>query len=165
MRFRWRRFLWITSGSIFLALAIGEGLLLTVFRGHGCALQDNAVTNVRHVITALVTYRTTYDHYPPTLAALGPPPPGQSFSAAAAGLIAPDLASGNHRGYLFRYIRKVSSPTGDENEGYVILADPLDEGPGRHHYLASEDAVVRSEESRAATAQSPTSDDPSCFCW
>ena len=159
------RLLWITSGFIFLILVIAEGLVLTVLRGHGCALQDNAVANVRHVITALVTYRTTYDHYPPTLAALGPPPPGQPFSAAAAGLITPDLALGNHRGYLFRYIRKLPSHASDKNEGYVVLADPVGEGPGRHHYFASEDAVVRSEESRVATQGSPVSLDPTCFCW
>jgi hypothetical protein len=159
------RLLWTAAGSTLLLLVIAAGTTLRVFRGHGCALQDNAIANMRTLTTAILTYRDTYDAYPPTLAALGPPSPGQSLSGEAAAYISQDLASGNHIGYLFRYVRIMPSNKRVEKEGYMILADPIGEGPGRHHYFASDDAVIRSEESHPATAKSPPSSDPSCLCW
>ena len=141
-------------------------LALTGFlsSGHGCALQDKAVTNMRSLNTAVVTYEITYKAYPPSLAALGPPATGQPFSAQAAGLISPKLGSGNYTDYRFRYSLKEPLDNGDV-PGYVIVADPIVDGPERRHYYTREDAIVRSEKGRSATANSPESHEDGCVCW
>jgi hypothetical protein len=139
--------------------------LPVLLRGHGCALQNNAVTNMRSLNTAVITYETTYNTYPPNLAALGPPPSGQPLSSEAAGYIDPKLASGNYIDYRFRYLLKEPLSQGGPPAGYVIVADPIVDHPGQRHYFTNEDAVVRSEESRPATAKSPQSHEDGCVCW
>ncbi|HKF22390.1 MAG TPA: hypothetical protein VKE93_12530 [Candidatus Angelobacter sp.] len=146
---------------VLLSLTVGCSLV----KGHGCALQDKAVTNMRVLTTAVITYRDSYHAYPPTLAALGPPPPGQPLSAQAAGYITRELSSGNHAGYLFRYSLKGPSRKGHESERYLMVADPIGEGLGKHHYFTQEDAVIRSEENHPATAKSPPSNEDGCICW
>jgi len=136
-----------------------------VFTGHGCALQNNAVANMRSLNTAMVMYETTYNAYPPSLAVLGPPLSGRPFNAQAAGYIDPKLASGNYVNYWFRYSLKEPLHRGGPPVGYVIVADPVVDQPGRRHYFTNEEAVVRSEELRPATAASPRSNEDGCVCW
>ena len=140
-------------------------LRLLVFTGHGCALQNNAVTNMRVLRTSMITYETSYNAYPSSLAALGSPESGQPFDAKAAGYIDPRLASGNYVRYLFRYSLKKPLHEGNSPAGYEIVADPIVNGPERRHYYVSEDAVVRSEKGRPAKATSPESHEDGCVCW
>jgi hypothetical protein len=120
---------------------------------------------MRSLTNAIITYEATYNSYPPSLTALGPPPSGQPFSAEAAGYIDPKLACGNYLDYRFRYLLKEPLSQGDPLAGYVIIADPIVDQRGQRHYFTSEDAVVRSEERRSATAKSPQSDEDGCVCW
>ena len=162
---------WVNNRNafvVFLALvAVPVGLMALhgSLRNHGCALQNNAVHNMRSLPILVITYREAYGTYPPSLAALGPPPSGQPSSTEAAGYIDPKLASGNYIGYFFHYTLKKPLHNGDSPAGYVIVADPIVDDPGRHHYYVSEDAIVRSEERRPATAESPQSNEDSCVCW
>jgi len=151
-----------------LMLIIAAGVLIALpklFAGHGCFLVNNAMNNMRSLPVGVMMYQQTYGTYPPSLAALGPPPAGQPLSADAAGYIDPSLASGNYVGYLFRYTLKKPLRNGGRTAGYVIVADPIVGGPGRQHYYVSEDAILRSEETKRATAQSPANQADGCVCW
>jgi hypothetical protein len=120
---------------------------------------------MRWLNTAVIMYKTTYNAYPPSLAALGPPLSGQPFGVEAAAYIDPKLASGNYVGYLFRYSLKKPLHEGNTPAGYEIVADPIVDRPGSRHYFTSEDAVVRSEDRRPATMESPASHEDGCSCW
>ena len=155
-------------GIVSLVCIFAAGALIALpklFTGHGCALVNSAVNNMRAFPISVMTYHETYGTYPPSLAALGPSPSGQPSSAEAAGYIDSKLASGNYIGYFFHYTLKKPLHNGDSPTGYVIVADPIVGGLGRHHYYVSEDAVVRSEERRPATAESPQNKEDGCVCW
>lgn len=148
---------------IFIPTAL-MGLRGFLLSGHGCALQNNAVTNMRSLRTAVITYESTYKAYPSSLAVLGPPAMGLSTSAEAAGLIDRRLASGNYINYQFRYSLNGPLYQGDM-PGYVIVADPIVDGLERRHYYTREDAIIRSEKGRPATPESPESHEDGCICW
>jgi len=137
--------------------------LPAMFPGTMCALTRAPVEEVRVLIMAVNLYKDTYDSYPPSLATLGPPAPGQSVSSGSSGLISAELASGVWLGYTFRYIP--TSARGRKSiNGFRIIADPITEGPKKHHYFFDETGVLRAEKNRPATSASAPTHDSGCTC-
>jgi hypothetical protein len=112
---------------------------------------DSPSNNLAALLTSIISYEVSYDRCPESLMVLGPPRPGETVSSQAAGLIAPDLASGKHAGYVYRYHRSTKS----KGCQFTISADPIDAGGGQLHYFTDESAVRRFEIDREATATSP----------
>jgi len=107
-----------------------------------------------------VTYRVSYGSYPPSLAAMGPSPPGVAPSCRVAGLVDDLTASGNKLGYVFEYIpgppldkHIAGCPVGAKN--YVATARPLKYGEtGRHSYYTDDSGCIwETTEDRSATRQ------------
>ena len=154
-------------------IAIGATSLVTlgaylaptrILVASGCALTDAPVTNMRTLVSALITYENMYHTYPSSLAALGPPLPGQPLSPERTGFIDPRLAFGVKVGYVFHYVPKKDTES-RSIDGYTLTADPIDNARGGHHYFADDSGVVRSEESRPATVTSPPTQDTGCICF
>lgn len=116
--------------------------------------QAPAVGSLRTINTAAITYASTYEKqgYPPSLAALRPPPRGKEPSADAAGLIDEVLASGTKRGYTFVYV------PGEKDSGghvvkYSIYASPVIPGTtGSNYYFTDESGVIRQTTDKQASA-------------
>ena len=106
------------------------------------------VGDIRALNTAIMTYKTKFSSYPPSLKVLGPNYSGKD-SAEAAGLVDFSLAVGLKDGYLYRYERS----NGDE--GYTLQVDPfsLKANSGKHFY-SDQTGVVRYDAERKAGPES-----------
>jgi hypothetical protein len=151
-------------GAAAVLLLAAATVLANVVRSRACFLYQSAVGDMRALVTSMIQYQKTYNAYPPSLAALGPPPANQLRSAEHAGLIDAKLASGNRGGYLYQYQRKRRAFSRKFRDGYVITADPLGEPARRHYYFVNETGIVRSEDNRPANSASPRTHDVSCTC-
>ena len=130
-----------------LALAIPNLLRPNII----CAYVDSPDHALYRLEIPFISYNTTYHtDCPPSLAALGPPPEGQDYSAQAAGLIGADLASGTKNGYNFRL-------TCDHGK-YTMTADPVDNRPDSAYFFVDNTLVIREEAGKPATASSPPSE-------
>ncbi len=112
-----------------------------------------ALRSVRDIDTAEITYASTYGHgYSPTLAALGPPPRGETPSEAHAGLIDHELATGKSIGYTFTYTPGPRDAKG-EIQTYTLTASPLKYEESRRSFFSDHTGVIReTSEDRPATA-------------
>lgn len=109
-----------------------------------------AISELRTVVTAIVSNSATYMEVPQRLERLGGGSDGE-FSNEHAGLLDPELASTHLRsGYRFAY-EKTSIDT------YTITASPLEFGKtGTRNFFADESGVLRfTTEDRQATANDP----------
>jgi type II secretory pathway pseudopilin PulG len=117
------------------------------------ANEATAISNLRRITEAVITYRASYGQYPSGLTALGPPLAGHGPDANGAGLIDGLLMYGSESGYAFTY-RQVS--TSDAEGGFDVSADPITPGAtGRRHFHDDESAVIRVAFNRPATRASP----------
>jgi hypothetical protein len=81
-----------------------------------------AFESLKNLASAIEAYRRAYTRLPETLSELGPPKKGHA-SAAAAGLVNPDLASGQVNGYSFRFVIVGASDVGAPAK-YELSATP-----------------------------------------
>lgn len=165
--FRRRAWYWRSLSILFWVLfapVVIPYLGVDLFGPHGFASADaNAASTLRWLNTHAVEYQLTYKNgYPPSLAVLGPPPPGARPNCKNADLIDPGLARGKSGGYVIQYnpgppieTPPMGCPAGATS--YTITARPLKyEKTGIRSFLIDESGVIRATaENRAATAQDP----------
>ena len=82
-----------------------------------------AIEGLKKIAEAIELYRSTYSRLPESLSKLGPPVRGAAASPDAAGLLAPDLASGMRSGYKFRYVISGGNSLGAPAK-YEVAATP-----------------------------------------
>jgi prepilin-type N-terminal cleavage/methylation domain-containing protein len=103
-----------------------------------------AVSALRTLATEEVNYDAAFSSgYSPTLAALGPPPPGNASSPANAEMIDVELASGIRGGY--HYIYTPIDPSGSGRPGgYEVNANPISPGiTGQWYFYVDQSNVIR----------------------
>ncbi len=111
--------------------------------------------NLNTLTKVLSQYATQYPNigYPPSLAALGPPPSGSPASASAADMVGEDLAKAGtspKQGYIFTYTPASGTPT----TGYTLTATPQN-GAGTRYFYTDQNGEVRYNDNAPATASSP----------
>jgi type II secretory pathway pseudopilin PulG len=139
-------------------LIIAAIAIPNLLRSRMVANEVSAVATLRSLNAACAQYSVTYSRFPPTLANLGPPPPGVTPSADAAGLIDLPLTSGIKYGYVFDYAvyRGFDRGGKDRLQTYAITAAPMTPGAtGTRYFFTDQTGVIRAETGRAATADSP----------
>jgi len=130
-----------------IILIIAAIAIPNLLRSRMAANEASAVSSVRTINTAAVTYSSTYpnDGYPASLAALGGAAPCTATSTQAC-LLDEVLASGTKGGYTFAW-------TGDGNTpsvGYTITATPLNVGTtGLRMFCSDPSGVIRFDPSGA----------------
>ena len=145
---RWRGF-----SATFRSLAA----FLVVMAVIGCqrgriigVTEDSPSNNLSVLLISIFSYENSYNRCPESLSVLGPPPQGHSADSQAANLIASDLASGKHNGYVYEYVRSTHSKSCE----FTIHADPVDPRPGQLHYFTDDTGARRFETGRRASATS-----------
>ncbi len=126
-------------------------------RSRMAANESAAVTYLRGINSASVTYSTTYGNgFPPSLIALGPPaaPPATCDNAE---LIDGVLAGGVKAGYNFSYnplAPRAAAPLGcaaPGGEGFISQADPVSVGAsGQRSFCVDHSGIIRFDGTGAA---------------
>jgi prepilin-type N-terminal cleavage/methylation domain-containing protein len=130
-----------------IILIIAAIAIPNLLRSRMAANEASAVSSVRTINTAAVTYSSTYpnDGYPATLAALGGANPCTATSTNSC-LLDQVLSTGTKGGYTFVW-------TGDGNTpsvGYTITGTPLTVGTsGQRMFCSDESGVIRFDPSGA----------------
>ncbi len=124
-----------------IILIIAAIAIPNLLRARIAANESSAVSSVRTVNTAQITYSSTYSTvgYAATMGALG----GSSCappSSSGACLIDTQLAGGSKSGYSFR----MANTTGTPVSAYNVIASPLQPNQtGVRYFCSFADAVVR----------------------
>lgn len=144
------------AGVALLPLLIIAAIAIpNVLRSRQAANQASALASLRTINTAAVMYGATYNHYPPSLAALGSKPGGGPPEATASGLIDNVLAAGVKSGYRFEYQARSTHNDG-VLDAYQVRADPTEPGTtGEAHFFTDESGVIRIARDGPANEQSP----------
>ncbi len=113
-----------------IILVIAAIAIPNYLRARMSANEAAAASYVRTITTASVVYNSTYDNgFPPSLAALGPPPGGgNNATCDTANLIDEVVAAGQKGGYLYAFTG-VGAPLG--------AAGPTCSNPGFNNYLVT----------------------------
>ena len=148
--FPWGAIVWLVLVSILAVIAVPNLIRSRISSG-----ESNFVGSLRTINTANVTYYSTYPKrgFAPSLRALGGPAPCTA-SAETACLIDDALANGVKSGYRYSY--RAFDHDGDGRfEAYGVNADPLEEPGVRRHFYSDQSGVIRFEQGKPATANSP----------
>jgi type II secretory pathway pseudopilin PulG len=137
--------------AVIPVLIIAAIAIPNLLRARIAANEASAVGSLRTLNTACVTYYSTYNTFPPTLASLAAN--GQP-SANAASLIDSPLASGLKSGYAFTY---EAGPAEDGRISiYNVHADPVTQGTtGTRHFFTDQTEVIRVSMEGPADNSSP----------
>ncbi len=130
---------------------------VNLLRSRTAANQASAVSSLRTINTAEVTYSSRYNSgYSPSLSALGEGGAGSQPTPSAAGLIDSVLASGVKSGYRITYVSGLPDKTG-HIKTYTVVARPVEYGKsGKMSFFTDESGVIcQTEEDRPATAKDP----------
>lgn len=137
-------------------LIIAAIAIPNLLRAKMAANEAATVGSMRTVVTAAITYSTTYTHgFPESLTLLGPPADGSTVNAGAAGLITLELAGGQVYGYTFTY--QASSSSGNSTlDTFKLNADPVTSGTtGMRHFYVDQTGVIRFQDGGPANENSP----------
>ncbi|MBZ5566186.1 MAG: prepilin-type N-terminal cleavage/methylation domain-containing protein [Acidobacteriia bacterium] len=135
-----------------IILIIAAIAIPNLMRSRMSANQASTVESLRVINTSEVAYSVTYTGYSPSLAALGPPPPGAAVTAAKAGLIDQQLAGGLKSGYIFTYTPTQLDANG-QYRGYTINANPSQYNvTGVNYYYTDQSHVIRQNATQPASA-------------
>ncbi len=152
-----------------IILIIAAIAIPNLLRSKMAANEASAVGSIRTIVTADITYNSTYgNQFAPTLATLGPVAPGSTagVSCASAGLLDP-LLSGvspaatvpEKSGYSFTYTATGAAttpvPAGCTagSAGFVIAAHAITEGTtGNRSFCSDETGVLYDDPTGATTA-------------
>jgi type IV pilus assembly protein PilA len=149
---------------IAIILIIAAIAIPNLMRSRMLADEAAAIGSLRTLNTAATTYSATYSNgFPPSLAALGPPPGGgNNATCDNANLVDSIMASGQKTGYKYTYTgsNPISSPgQGCSNPGfnsYTINADPITRGQtGQRSFFTDPSGTVRYNTTQPATATDP----------
>lgn len=137
--------------AIFAGVADIVLVPLMLAAGHHPAPVNTAVGNLRTIVTANVSYQSSYESYAPSLANLGGPAPCRS-SAETACLIDQELSSGHAGRFKFVYV-----PGAPDNRGkitsYAIWAEP--DYKEESWYYTDQSGVIRDDRDKRPTEKSP----------
>lgn len=138
-----------------IILIVAAIAIPNLLRARTAANEASAVGALRTIATAATIYSRTYGRgFPARLANLGPSPTGGPDNERAAGLIDRMLASGEKSGYVFHYAAE--NTDGDAWSEYQVTADPTVPGTsGLRHFFIDQTGVIRFENDRAASRDSP----------
>jgi len=131
-----------------IILIIASIAVPNLMRSKMATNESSAVSSLRTLNTASVTYSTNYGVYPGDLTSLGPMA-GNSPSSATADLIDSVLAGGIKAGYTVTYT------PGSANASYSITAAPTTPGvTGTRYFYTDQSGVIRADPSSPATSAS-----------
>ena len=138
-----------------VVLIIAAIAIPNLLRSKMAANEASAVGSMRTIVTAAVTYYSTYQNgFPPDLASLGPGV-GGSTDARGAGLLDEDLATGLRHGYVFTY-RAAGTRSNGIPDAFQVNADPITPGTtGVRHFFVDQSGVIRCNENGPADQHSP----------
>ncbi len=116
-----------------------------------------AASALRTLATEEVNYDAAWSSgFSPTLAALGPPPPGNVSSPASADMVDAVLASGIRGGYQFIYTPVIPAGGTGVPTGYQVNANPISPGiTGEWFYFMDQTNVIRHNYGSPADQTSP----------
>ena len=136
-------------------LIIAAIAIPNLLRARISANEASAAAGVRTIATAAIQYHSQYGQFPKTLEQLSQPPGNAAPDENHAGFIDDSLASRIKSGYVFSYLGVASHQEG-KIDTFSINADPAQPGrTGLKHFFSSEDGIVRVENGRPASAESP----------
>jgi len=139
-----------------IILIIAAIAIPNFLRSRMAANEAAAVTACKKIVTAEVTYSTTYGQgFSQTLDQLGPPPAGSLPSANAADFLDSVITSGQKHGYIFTYAPIDSNGDGIP-EAFTVNADPaLPGSSGNRHFYIDQSGVPRQKTGGPASAADP----------
>ncbi len=152
----------LARGAAFpVAFILIVAVLTQGFRGRGPGPGHgwNPVRELQVITISTITYSSTYGGYPPSLAAMGPPPPGVGYSCHATGYLGHEIVSGRKLGYVFVYTPgpPIDNPVPGCPQlvkSYTVTATPVGFGYGDPSYFTDDTGVIRRTLApRPATAQ------------
>jgi type IV pilus assembly protein PilA len=135
---------------IIAALAVPQ-----LLRARMAANESAAVSALRTLATQEANYDSAWGPgFSPTLAAMGPPSPGNPATAAKADLVDQVLASGLRGGYQFLYTPLIPSG-GTAPTGYTVNANPISPGiTGEWFFYLDQSNVIRQNDGSPASVSS-----------
>jgi prepilin-type N-terminal cleavage/methylation domain-containing protein len=145
--------------ELLIAMAIIAIIVAIAMPKLGTLMKNTRATaaegNLNTFTKVLSQYAMQYPNigYPPSLAALGPPPNGSPASASAADLVGEDMAKAGtnpKQGYLFAYAPSSGTPC----TGYTLTATPQN-GAGTRYFYTDQNGEIRYNDNAPATASSP----------
>jgi type IV pilus assembly protein PilA len=140
-----------------IILIIAAIAIPNLLRSKMAANEASAVGSVRTIVTAAITYSSTYSNgFPPSLAVLGPTPGGGAAVCNTSGLLDPVLSGENpatanpqKSGYQFTFtsVTPNAAPVGNcsapGGAGFVIAADPITVGTtGQRAFCSDESGSI-----------------------
>lgn len=149
---------------IAIILIIAAIAIPNLNRSRMLANEAAAMGALRTLYTAATTYSATYGNgFPPSLAALGPPPGGGAASSCDnANLIDSALASGRKSGYIFTYQGTNPLPAAAPNcsqpgfNAFTINADPITRGTtGQRSFFMDTSGTIRFNTTQPASLNDP----------
>jgi type IV pilus assembly protein PilA len=150
-----------------IILIIAAIAIPNLLRSKMAANEASAVGSIRTIVTASITYNSTYgNQFEPTLATLGPPAAGGAVGCTAAGLLDPLLsgvtpatANPQKSGYKFTYTatgaatNPVPANCNAGSAGFVIATQPITQGTtGNRSFCADETGVLYDDPTGATLA-------------
>jgi type IV pilus assembly protein PilA len=140
-----------------IILIIAAIAIPNLLRARISANEASAVSSLRSLNTACITYNSTYGQFPPLVADLGPVAAGAVPTSTTADLVdsvlAPATGVPTHSGYNFTFT------IGTGNASYTILGDPITVNQtGVRHFFTDASGVIRFNSTQvAAVTDSPLS--------
>jgi hypothetical protein len=122
-----------------------------LLRARISANEASAVSSLRTINTACITYNSTYGTYPPALTNLGPVGAGNTPTSTSSDLLdqvlgAATAATTGKSGYLFTYL------AANNNNTYTDKADAIAENQtGVRHFFTDQSGVIRANSAATAT--------------
>ena len=137
-----------------IILIIAAIAIPNLLRSKMAANEASAVGSLRTLNTASVTYSTSYNTYPGTLAVLGPIASGGTASSGLADLVDSVLSAGIKSGYSFTWSTGTTDSAGNYLN-YSITAQPLTPGTtGQRYFYTDQSGVIRANASGTADVTS-----------
>jgi prepilin-type N-terminal cleavage/methylation domain-containing protein len=130
-------------------LIIAAIAIPNLLRARASANEASAVSSIRIMSTACLTYNSTYGQFPALQANMGPTN-GATPSSSEADLLDSSLGTANavKSGYAVVYVAGTSTPI----SSYTINADPVvQNGTGVRHFYTDQSDVIRANPSVTAT--------------
>jgi len=155
-----------------LLIVVGVMLILAaiaipnLLRSKIAANESSAVSTLRQISNAEVSYRTTYDAigYAPDLPSLGGPANGCTPSPATACIVDSAVTTGNKSGYRF-FAAGFASGASPTNTQFVASAAPqgFDKSGVKNFCIATDDGALRVNP--GAPGMPPAPDVPTCLAY
>ena len=147
-----------------IILVIAAIAIPNLLRARTSANESSAASSMRQIVTAEVTYSSTYpaQGYAGNLASLGGPATNCTPSVATGCILDSILTGGQKSGYTFSAAGFSSS--GGTNDSFVAGSAPLTfNGTGLHNFCITNDGVMRSQV--GGTGVPPPPDVPTCQAY